>query len=184
MFRKKGIVIAASALVGALTIVGGTLAYFTAQDDVTNVVTMGNVSITLEEPGFSEENLENVLVNVVPGQSFTKDPTITNTGKNPAYVRIKVDPTISADVDIDDSIANIDTTNWTYSGGYYYYNNVLAPGEAVVFFDTLTVPSTIGNEYEDVNFEFKFVAEAVQSQYFTPTKNDGGKIVGWPSVTF
>ena len=46
--RKILVSLAALALVAAISI-GGTLAYLTSQDQVTNTFTVGNIKITLDE---------------------------------------------------------------------------------------------------------------------------------------
>ena len=50
MKKKYALALAAAAMVGTLA-VGGTLAWFTDTETATNVVTMGNVDITLSENG-------------------------------------------------------------------------------------------------------------------------------------
>ena len=80
MKKKLTVVVTAVTLV-ALIAIGATLAWFTDSKEVTNVVTMGNIKITLEEPIFSEENENNTITGVLPNQPIDKDPTITNVGK-------------------------------------------------------------------------------------------------------
>ncbi len=67
-------IVTAAALV-ALIVVGSTLAFFTSQGNVDNVVTMGNVKISLTEPNYKDSGI------VVPGQTHREDPTVTNTGR-------------------------------------------------------------------------------------------------------
>ena len=88
MKKKLTVVVTAVTLV-ALIAIGATLAWFTDSKEVTNVVTMGNIKITLEEPIFSEENENNTITGVLPNQPIDKDPTITNVGNNDAYIRAK-----------------------------------------------------------------------------------------------
>lgn len=90
MVNKKAGIIAVSLLTAALLAVGGTIAYFTARAEVKNVVTMGNVKISLTEPLFEGEGPDNSIGLIVPGDTITKDPTITNTGKNDCYVRARI----------------------------------------------------------------------------------------------
>ena len=67
------------ALVSAISI-GATLAYLTDRDSEVNVFTIGDVTIDLKEE-FDEENAV-----LIPGVKIEKKPTITNTGKNDAWV--------------------------------------------------------------------------------------------------
>lgn len=59
--------------------VGGTLAYLTDRDSKVNVFTVGDVSIELNEK-FDQGSA------LIPGVVIEKEPTITNTGKNSAWV--------------------------------------------------------------------------------------------------
>ena len=59
--------------------VGGTLAYLTDRDSKVNVFTVGDVSIKLEEDFDQGATL-------IPGVNIDKKPTITNIGKNDAWV--------------------------------------------------------------------------------------------------
>lgn len=66
---------------------GSTLAYMTTKTaTVTNTFTLGNVSITLDEPKWDKDNAI-----IYPGTSVPKDPTITNTGRTPAWVWMEVE---------------------------------------------------------------------------------------------
>jgi predicted ribosomally synthesized peptide with SipW-like signal peptide len=84
----------ALALVG-LCGVGATMAYFTDADTATNHFTVGKVDIDLTEDHWDpskdndHDNTPDVQ-EVTPKQEYAKDPTITNTGKNKAYVFAKV----------------------------------------------------------------------------------------------
>ena len=92
---------------------GGSIAYFTDAKETTNVFTAGSVYISLTEAAVKPDALGNLIedtskdrivgndladANVVthdygklfPGQSIYKDPTITNTGKDAAWVAAKI----------------------------------------------------------------------------------------------
>jgi predicted ribosomally synthesized peptide with SipW-like signal peptide len=99
-FRTKLVLgILAAVMTLALTI-GGTLMLFTAQSETaTNVVTLGNAAIQLEETGDPEgDDYEVVGVDdftgidfgdeIVPGATLDKRPRVTNTGSVPVYVYV------------------------------------------------------------------------------------------------
>lgn len=75
--RKWVLVIALVLSVAAAT--AGTLAYLTDRDSEANVFEIGNVEIDLKEEFVQNSEL-------VPGVEIEKKPTITNTGKNDAWV--------------------------------------------------------------------------------------------------
>lgn len=84
--RKKLVALIMVLALALTTLVGGTLAYFTDDDEATNTFTMGNVSIDLIEE-FDEENAE-----LMPGKinAVNKDVWVENDGSNDAWVRVKI----------------------------------------------------------------------------------------------
>ena len=79
-------------MIGALGIgagIGYSSAYLTDKETKTNTVTVGEVKIELTEPEFPG-NDDPSTKNQVPNQETLKNPTITNIGKNDAYVFLEV----------------------------------------------------------------------------------------------
>ena len=79
--------------------VAGTLAYLTDTAETVNTFTVGKVNIDLTEAkvdqnGTPVPNADRVTANsyrLIPGQSYTKDPTVTvKAGSTEAYVRMMV----------------------------------------------------------------------------------------------
>lgn len=105
---KKRIVTIALVVALLATCFGGTLAYLTDKDAETNVFTVGTVDIKLLESKLhrQNDNAEDAAIiadaetyadylakegtNMVPGRWVKKAPYVYNTGKNPAYVRVRV----------------------------------------------------------------------------------------------
>ena len=77
---SAGIIVA----LAAVAVAGGTLAYFTDEDDAVNEFTTGNVDITLVEE-FDSENAK-----LLPGIDIQKTVNVTNDGSEPAYVRVHI----------------------------------------------------------------------------------------------
>ena len=180
MKKKISIVICSIALV-ALIAVGATLALFTDKAEIDNVVTMGNVQISLTEPGFVHE--DNTITNVMPGQEITKDPTITNDGDQDAYIRAKLTFTglEAADQALVEENLDIDGTQWIKGDdGYFYLQTALASGDSVKLFNTVTIPLSWDNDYVNASFTLTVTAEAVQAQYYNPTVD--GVINSWTGV--
>ena len=93
--KKKSILMAAIAvMLVAVLVVGGTLAYFTDTKSADNTFTVGDVKIKLDESNVNDPDGDRVTSNeytgVFPGIQYKKDPVVTNTGKNGAYVRAVV----------------------------------------------------------------------------------------------
>jgi len=97
---KKIMMFAVCAVLLVCISVGATLAYLTDTEAVTNTFTVGQVDISLAEtplPGGSDKGNS---YHLIPGQSYTKDPTITvNTGSEDCYVVAKVVVTGAANLD-------------------------------------------------------------------------------------
>lgn len=81
---KRIVIAAVMCLVLAM---GGISAYFTSTDSATNTFTVGSVVIDLTEPEFDKDKDEHK--DITPNKDFVKDPTVTNTGINDAFVFIK-----------------------------------------------------------------------------------------------
>lgn len=79
--KKKILSLCLVVALAATAVIGGTLAYFTDTDNATNVMTMGNVEIDLEETYEQNSTL-------VPGLDINKDVWVENVGTEEAYVRV------------------------------------------------------------------------------------------------
>ena len=93
--KKKSILMAAIAvMLVAVLVVGGTLAYFTDTKSATTTFTVGDVKIKLDESNVNDPDGDRVTSNeytgMLPGIQYKKDPVVTNTGNNDAYVRAVV----------------------------------------------------------------------------------------------
>ena len=217
MKKKTVMLVAAIAMILCLA-VGGTLAYFTdTTETATNTFTMGNVDITLDEAkvvagddgeytATQERVTENTYNNLYPGQVLPKDPTVTNTGSQDAYVRVRVSfPVVSGNAQADFAsvgsligngaqdyvFGKLDTYNlpavfgkldldkWTVEQTEYNmpffgtpkniltltftYNEVLAPEEKVVLFETVTLDPSIESA---INVQMDITADAIQAAGF------------------
>jgi len=82
--KKKALL---SVCLAAALLITGAVAFMTATDSADNVFTVGNVKIDLTEPNWDETKAEDII----SGQVIAKDPTVTNTGANNAYVYVMVE---------------------------------------------------------------------------------------------
>lgn len=179
-------------LVAALLLLaaGGTLAYFTAEDDATNTFTVGNVDIELLEPSWDPDGNGEQIAD--PGVAVAKDPYVKNTGENDAYVRINVTvsdaaafKTAMAKYGLTDLAAIFDGHSeaaWTFAGSSedtvndtitytYNYNSVVPSGSNTTYlFTSVKLPAKFTNE--DVadmkgGFTIEVAADAIQAAGFT-----------------
>ena len=112
MNKKKLIVLVASLVMVLTLAIGGTLAYFTSEDDATNVFTMGNVKIDLKED--FEQNSE-----LAPGLKINKDAWVVNTGTKDAYVRVHMAFPLDMDDGNPDFNASKNFLHWNFSADDY-----------------------------------------------------------------
>jgi len=195
MKNKKWMSIMILSLV-AVFAAGVTLAYFTdTSGPVTNTFTMGNVEILLDEAdvdavaddfgGFTWEANEeadrvygNTYTNIYPGAFLPKDPTVTNTGSNPAFVRVMITVENFGSEDVAPSSLWLATlgAGWVLDdvasgAGVYVYNytDVLAPGLLTTpVFTSLTIPASFNSAQMASIGDFNLVIEAhaIQAQGF------------------
>lgn len=181
-------------LVAALAITGA-LAYLTAKDSATNKFTVGNVDIDLTEPSWVEGNGENV----VPGQVIAKDPTITNTGKNDAFVYLMVSVPKADDITVVDESTKTSTkvndlqlfsyeldSGWTlvdskidnddlYNYYLYAYNTALAPeAKTTPAFSTVKFANIAEGQFTEENNKLQILVDgyAIQSDFYN---NEAGE---------
>lgn len=201
MNKKKAIPMLAAVALVAVVGVGSTLAYFTDSEDVSNVVTMGHVDITLyetddndasDEVEITEDGLK--FENIMPGDILDKDPSVkVNAGSADAYIRVKMDivPAEGSTITADDfcllreSIkADVaESGEWYYNpdGEYFYYKEKMTTdSDAAVLFDTVTIPTAWGNNTADQSFTIEIQAEAIQADNFEPVRDEStGLITSW-----
>ena len=168
----------------------GTLAYFTADDIVHNVITSGEIDIELQEWADEEKTTpfpEDGLSGVMPGTDVTKIVEVKNTGSNDAYIRVKVEKEIVLPDGVEDEPdsglmkLDFDETYWEKGeDGYYYYKEVLEPGAVTEpLFASVSFDSAMGNIYQNSTARVDVTAYAVQAA------NNGDGVMdakGWPEA--
>lgn len=173
MTKKKIVSLCLAAVLVVMAIAGATVAYFTDTDKETNTFTVGNVDITLTEPNWEGSGKEDAP-EVYPGEPLAKDPTVTNVGSNPCFVRISVANLDQFDDKGDityrtDYVAGKLGENWVlHTDGYFYYTKVLAINETTdALFDQIVMPTGLtGNEATQA---ITVTAQAVQAQGAKPS---------------
>lgn len=190
---KKKILLLAAVAICAAILASGTLAYFTAEDQVHNVITTNAVDIEIEE---WQDEIGNPYpdepINVMPGVTVSKIATIKNMEAE-AYIRAKFDVVITqADGNVmelsPETLASIITLtmngdDWLRKDGdgqWWYYADAVAPGASTEAFFTEVVfdGPNMTNEYQNCTVEVIVSTQAVQ------TANNGDSAIeaaGWPA---
>lgn len=185
---KKTLLIIALATVILLSATAGTLAYFTHEDTATNVITAGDIKISLKEMSESDNGLVPFedIDDVMPGMVVSKIVTVENVGGQAAYVRLSVDTVLTlaegveGEVDLSLVTLDIDTEHWTLRDGFYYYNEPLAAGaETEPLFTGVTFSNEMGNMYQHSSASITVKAYAVQAANNSASALEAA---GWPEV--
>lgn len=192
--NKKVAVI--SAAMATIMVAGGAFAYFTDLDAAKNKIEIGNVHIELDEPTWDStpdtdsDGIPDTADEIVPGKEIPKDPQITNTGKNDAYVYMTVEVPMAEIITANEdgtlanggaarstelftfdansgwellNVAARDTQSTIYT---YGYTGILKPTEkTATLFDKVTFVNAIeGQGLEDTVQEIDVKAMAIQSE--------------------
>ena len=170
---KKRIVLLAALICIIAVVATGTLAYFTAEETVNNVITTGVLDMDLVEETtggvpFPPEK-EGGIDGVMPGQVVDKVAYIVNTGNVDFYARVKLTTICTVygeEMSTEGITLDYNTTDWTEKDGWYYYNKVVKPGdETTPIIKTVTFDVSLGNEYMDAHVEVLVEAQSVQTKH-------------------
>lgn len=187
--KKKILVLAFIAL--CLSMISyATVAYFTYEDTATNVITMGNIRIELQETAIPEGGGEPIpfkdAYDVLPGKEVSKIVQIKNVGAQQAWIRISVESSIALAEGVegegDPSLIGFDLNKecWIEQDGYYYYKEALKPGDTTVpLFTKVKFDPEMGNIYQNSKALIRINAQATQVIHNGDTVLEA---VGWPKA--
>jgi len=204
--KRKALVLALLlVLLGSIS--AGTLAYFTADTQTHNVITSGNVNIAIVETMLGDDGTEvpfEDATGVMPGQAVSKIVRVANTGVGAAWVRVKLDTSVTVDdkpiegwekyikyqindenADKNGETADDGNDSFWVAGedGWYYYNTIVpVNGETEPIIREVIFEPAMGNDYQNSRTEIDVSAQAVQAAN-NPIP-EGGKVTdipGWPT---
>lgn len=178
MHKKK--ILSVSAVILGLSLVGGSLAWFTASDSALKNFKALNVKAEIVED-FDEEN----ALKIVPGDTIKKDVDIKVDSVAETFVRVKIekgwknvsdqskDNNIQLNFSKEDetSVVSeiIDEEKWFEQDGYLYYIGTVKKGDKLDLLDSVTfVPtkdsSDADNIYQDKEMQVNVKLEAIQAK--------------------
>lgn len=168
MKAKSRLLLIALAAILATVLTQPTLAYYTTIGKATNVVTSGNLRLQIHEKTADGSDFPAEGVYIIPGDIVSKQVTVENVCNHPFYLRVKLvsgstNETLSAD---DCLKMDINTTDWTCLGGFYYYNHILQPGvtTSALFTQVEIVGSKVDRTHIGSTLSLTVNAYAVQSE--------------------
>ena len=173
---KRSLVLVVSVLVLLLAVAGGTLAWLTAQDSVTNTFSPAHVTCTVEE-SFNGTEKSNVQ--------------IKNTSDIPVYIRAYIVVTWKNEADnvygelpVKDADYTITygDTGWTQKDGYWYCTAAVASGDKTpVLINSCT--ETANKAPKGYHLSVEIIAEAIQSSPAKAVGESWGVTISEGSVT-
>lgn len=168
MKAKSRLLLIALAAILVTVLTQPTLAYYTAIGKATNVVTSGNISLQIHEKTADGSDFPSEGVYIIPGDIVSKQVTVENVCEHPFYLRVKlVSGSTNEALSAEDCLKmDIDTVNWTYVDGFYYYNQILQPGETTpaLFTQVEIVGSKVDQTHIGSTLSLTVNAYAVQSE--------------------
>lgn len=187
MFRKLKQRLSTLALCAiVLTLIAqDTLAYYSVIGKATNVVTSGDIQLAIHEMTDQGTEFPAEGVYIVPGDIVSKQVSIENVCDHPFYLRVKVIYGIdSQELSAEDCFKlNINTDNWLFHEGWYYYKDILTPGQTTpnVFSHVEIVGSKVDNSYIGKTLTLTVRAQAVQSENNPVDDMQTHTASGWPA---
>ena len=161
-----------------------TLAYYSTVGKATNVVTSGNIQFIIHETTDQGKEFPREGVYIVPGDIVSKKVSIESDCEHPFYLRVKMVYGVnSKELSSEDCFKlNINEEYWEFYDGWYYYKEVVDPGETTpdVFSHVEIVGSKVDNDYLGKTLTLTVKAQAVQSENNPITDGNTYTASGWP----
>lgn len=179
VFDKGTIAVIFISIIIFCLISGGTLANRTTKGEVINKISSSSVSVKLINKLSDGSDMPEAFYSILPNTVIDNVVSAKNTGKEPEYIRISLTPKMvdkdGTDLKTDSVYFQINSENWTYKDGFYYYNNILNIGEtAPSLYDSILFGPQIGNDYRFATFSVDINVDAVQSvNNYSPLEAQG-----------
>ena len=189
MKMKKRFLVFALLVILLSIIASTTLAYYTATDTATNVITSSGVDIELVETTEDGEPFANVA-GIMPGTTVSKIVKVRNKQAD-AYVRVScvVEATGADGKPLDLSkipngdkaiVMDLNLTDWALGeDGYYYYKYPLEAGDITepLFTEVSFDAENMGNEFQNAKLTI-----TVQATQVAHNGSNYAEAAGWPKA--
>ena len=155
-------IIALSVLLGLSVLFGVTAAFFSATNNATGTITLGNpVNINITQGGTTVSTL---LFDgtAMPGTVYSQ-PIAVALPANTSDAVIRGKLTITNSDSASTNVTAVTANGWTAGeDDYYYYNGKLSAGDSQAFVTSITVPKTLTNADANKTFALSVQIEAIQ----------------------
>lgn len=175
MNKKK---LSALLLAGILTagVVGGTFAWFTSKDTVTNQFATGGTNDDDSNAGIDIWEKFKEPTNVVPGTTTDKLVQVKNTSTYDQFIRVKITPKWEDEelntteglsylgLNFVEGSLGYEQGQWLKDGDYYYYIGKVAGGKFTnTLLESVTLSKNAGNEYKNQKYKVVVDADSIQA---------------------
>lgn len=175
MNKKK---LSALLLAGTLTagVVGGTFAWFTSKDTVTNQFATGGTNDDDSNAGIDIWEKFEKPTNVVPGTTTDKLVQVKNTSTYDQFIRVKITPKWEdEELNTTEGLSYLglnfvegslgdEQGQWLKDGDYYYYIGKVAGGKFTnTLLESVTLSKNAGNEYKNQKYQVVVDADSIQA---------------------
>lgn len=175
MNKKK---LSALLLAGTLTagVVGGTFAWFTSKDTVTNQFATGGTNDDDSNAGIDIWEKFEEPTNVVPGTTTDKLVQVKNTSTYDQFIRVKITPKWEdKELNTTEGLSYLglnfvegslgdEQGQWLKDGDYYYYIGKVAGGKFTnTLLESVTLSKNAGNEYKNQKYKVVVDADSIQA---------------------
>jgi len=161
-----------------------TLAYYSTVGTNTNVITSGEIKFIIHETTDQGTEFPEEGVYIIPGDVVSKQVFIENVCTHPFYTRVKIIYGMDgSELSSEECFKlNINSQNWEYKDGWFYYKGIVNPNEKTpyVFSEVEIVGDKVDNTYIGKTLTLSVLAQAVQSENNPMIGNDVTSVSGWP----
>ena len=190
--KQKSVLLLIIVIIAAILLwLPGTLASFLTSTQAENYINFGGVNLkiiqtSLNEQGEEEECNSKQAVDIAAQAVQSRIIRVKNTGSHALYVRVQ--PKFNGK----DSQGNpfnimefteyeINTADWVYKDGWYYYIHILEPNETseLLLEELVFNVNEITSRYAGSTFDIDFYAQGVQSEHQETT--NVLEVAGWPN---
>ena len=183
MQAKSRLLLIALAAILVTVLTQPSLAFYTTIGKATNVVTSGDVQLKIHEKTADGSDFPIEGVYIIPGDIVSKQVSVENICGHPFYLRVKlISSSTSQNLDAEECMKlDINTTDWTFLDGFYYFNRILEPGEVTptLFNQVEIVGSKVDVSHIGSTLSLTVDAYAVQSEN-NPAQYPWNA-AGWPA---
>lgn len=186
MDRKKQKLLVLAAVVALITLFSrSTLAYYTVTGIATNVVTSGEIRLQIHETDENGDPFPEEGVTVIPGDTVGKVVAVQNVCRHPFWLRVKlVKGSTGESLRAEDALQIVDLNDrdWKLVGDYWYYDEILYPGETTEpLFTQVEINGKYVNQH-DIGSALTLTVKAYAVQSENNPAAHPWEVSGWPEA--